>query len=305
MVSIVIAAAPQVENLLVNGDRLRRGLWDELVANAISLQDHVAAVSAAVLGVSTMPFDLTDQVILVTGAGRGLGRAAAELLAQYGAIVGIADIDAATPHQVAAGIAERGGLAYPLVGDVGERAVFLKLAADLARRHGRIDGVVNAAMWIRYEPIAQVRDEAFDRMLDVGLKAAVWSSQALLAHRDPHRGAAIVNFSSPAADQGYPDTAIYASVKGAIIALTRTLSVELGRQGVRVNAITPGAVPTPGARAVVDEAGYELRRRKTPLGRLGREEDIANMVAFLFSSEAEFVNGAILHVDGGVSVTAG
>ena len=252
-----------------------------------------------------MPFDLTDQVILVTGAGRGLGRAAAELLAQYGAIVGIADIDAATPHQVAAGIAERGGLAYPLVGDVGERAVFLKLAADLARRHGRIDGVVNAAMWIRYEPIAQVRDEAFDRMLDVGLKAAVWSSQALLAHRDPHRGAAIVNFSSPAADQGYPDTAIYASVKGAIIALTRTLSVELGRQGVRVNAITPGAVPTPGARAVVDEAGYELRRRKTPLGRLGREEDIANMVAFLFSSEAEFVNGAILHVDGGVSVTAG
>ena len=160
-------------------------------------------------------------------------------------------------------------------------------------------------MWIRYEPIEAVRDESFDRMLGAGLKAPVWAAQALLAHRDPKRPAGIVNFSSPAADQGYPNTAIYSAVKGAIVTLTRSLAVELGPVGIRVNAVTPGAVPTPGARAVVDEAGYELRRRKTPLGRLGREEDVANLIAFLFSSEADFINGAILHVDGGVSVTAG
>jgi NAD(P)-dependent dehydrogenase (short-subunit alcohol dehydrogenase family) len=160
-------------------------------------------------------------------------------------------------------------------------------------------------MWIRYEPIQDVRQDALEGMLAVGLKAPVWAAQALLAHRRSSSTAGIVNFSSPAADQGYPNTAIYAAVKGAIVALTRTLAVELGPQGIRVNAVTPGAVPTPGARAVVDEAGYELRRRKTPLGRLGREGDIAGTVAFLFSSEADFYNGANLHVDGGVSVSAG
>jgi meso-butanediol dehydrogenase / (S,S)-butanediol dehydrogenase / diacetyl reductase len=256
-------------------------------------------------GETTMPFDLKDRIILVTGGGRGLGRAAAELLARSSAAVGVADIDPDTCREAAEAIRAGGGESYALQADLSDRAQFLRVAGDLARKYGRIDGVVNAAMWIRYDPVEDVRDEVFDRMLGVGLKAPVWAAQALLAHRDPARSAGIVNFSSPAADQGYPNTALYAAVKGAIITLTRTLAVELGRQGVRVNAVTPGAVPTPGARAIVDEAGYELRRRKTPLGRLGREEDIAHAIAFLCSPEADFINGAILHVDGGVSITAG
>jgi NAD(P)-dependent dehydrogenase (short-subunit alcohol dehydrogenase family) len=251
-----------------------------------------------------VPFDLRDKVILVTGAGRGLGRAAAELLAASGATVGVADIDASTAQHAVQEIQSQGRSAHALVGDVGDRDTFLQLADTFAGRCGRIDGIVNAAMWIRYEPVQDVRCDTFDHMLGVGLKAAVWSAQALLAHRDASRPAGIVNFSSPAADQGYPDTSIYAAVKGAIRTLTRSLAVELGPAGIRVNAVTPGAVPTPGARAVVTEAGYEMRRRKTPLGRLGREQDIANLIAFLFSSEADFINGAILHVDGGVSLTA-
>jgi NAD(P)-dependent dehydrogenase (short-subunit alcohol dehydrogenase family) len=252
-----------------------------------------------------MPFDLCERAILVTGAGRGLGRSAAELLAASGAIVGVADIDADTARQAAQAIQSGGRSAHALVGDVGDRATFLKLADSFAAHCGRIDGIVNAAMWIQYDPVQDVRNDAFEHMLGVGLKAAVWSAQALLAHRDAARPAGIVNFSSPAADQGYPNTSIYAAVKGAIITLTRALAVELGPQGIRVNAVTPGAVPTPGARAVVDAAGYELRRRKTPLGRLGREQDVANLIAYLFSSDADFINGAILHVDGGVSVSAG
>ena len=252
-----------------------------------------------------MPFDLREKSILVTGAGRGRGRSAAELLASSGATVGIADIDGSTASEVVDGIRARGQSAHPLVGDVSDRSTYLKLADTFAAHCGHIDGIVNAAMWIRYDPVQDVRGETFDHMLGVGLKAAVWSAQALMAHRDAARPAGIVNFSSPAADQGYPNTSIYAAVKGAIKTLTRSLAVELGPQGIRVNAVTPGAVPSPGARAVVDEAGYELRRRKTPLGRLGREQDVANLIAFLFSSEADFINGAILHVDGGVSVTAG
>jgi NAD(P)-dependent dehydrogenase (short-subunit alcohol dehydrogenase family) len=274
-----------------------------LVAKAINSSDHQ---NLGLLWAKTiMPFDLREKVILVTGAGRGLGRSAAELLAASGATVGVADIDGSTAQQAVQGIQSRGQSAHALVGDVSDRATFLKLADSFAAHCGRIDGIVNAAMWIRYDPVQDVRSDEFDHMLAVGLKAAVWSAQALLAHRDAARPAGIVNFSSPAADQGYANTSIYAAVKGAINTLTRTLAVELGPQGIRVNAVTPGAVPTPGARAVVDEAGYELRRRKTPLGRLGREQDVANLIAFLFSSEADFINGAILHVDGGVSVTAG
>jgi len=253
----------------------------------------------------TMSFDLSGKVFLLTGGARGIGRATAQLLCDSGATVGIADIDAAAVHGAAEAIRARGGSVHALTADVGTRDAFLLAAADLAGRYGRIDGIVNAAMWIRYEPVAEVREDTFERMLDVGLKAPLWAAQALLAHRDASRPASLVNFTSPAAELGYAKTAVYAAVKGGVHSLTRTLAVELGPSGIRVNAITPGAVPTPGARAVVDEAGYELRRRRTPLGRLGREEDIAAAVAFLLSTEADFINGATLHVDGGISVSAG
>jgi NAD(P)-dependent dehydrogenase (short-subunit alcohol dehydrogenase family) len=251
-----------------------------------------------------MAFDLAGQAILVTGAGRGIGRGTAELLAASGAAVGVVDVDPQTCDETAQAIRAAGGLAHAYCADVSDRDAFLGVASDFAGAVGGLDGVVNAAMWIRYEPIGQVDEETFERMLAVGLKAPVWGTQALLRHRREGRPAQVINFSSPAADQGYPNTAIYAAVKGAVATITRSLAVELGPQGVRVNAITPGPVPTPGARAVVDDAGYELRRRKTPLGRLGREEDIANAIAFLFSPQADFITGAVLHVDGGCSLTA-
>ena len=251
-----------------------------------------------------MPFDLTDEAILVTGGGRGIGRGAAELLARSGAVVGVADIDPETCGETADAIRRAGGRAHALPGDLSRREAFLEIAAAFAVQAGRIDGVVNAAMWIRYQPVEEVDEEVFDRMLAIGLKAPVWGAQAVLRHMDPDRGGGVINFSSPAADQGYANTAVYAAVKGAIVNLTRTLAVELGPRRVRINAITPGPVPTPGARAIVDEAGYELRRRKTPLGRLGREEDIANAIAFLMSAEAGYITGAVLHVDGGCSLTA-
>ncbi len=252
-----------------------------------------------------MSFDLAGQAILVTGAGRGIGRGAAERLAACGAVIGVADIDPQTCAETAAAIATAGGQAHALPADLSTRAAFMRTADAFAEIAGRIDGVVNSAMWIRYEPIAEVTEETFDRMLAIGLKAPVWGTQAVLRHMDPERGASVVNFASPAADQGYPNTSIYAAIKGAIAVVTRSLAVELGPKGVRVNAVTPGPVPTPGARAVVDEAGYELRRRKTPLGRLGREADIAAAIAFLMSGEASYVTGVILHVDGGCSITAG
>ena len=245
---------------------------------------------------------LSGRTILVTGAGRGIGRAAAELMASRGAAVGVVDINAESCSEVCAAIAAAGGKAVPLEADVSDRSAVLSAAEALASAFGPLDAVVNDAIWIRYEPIAEVRDEVLDRMLAVGIKGTFWGVQALLDNIDPERGGSVVNLASPAADLGMANAASYTAVKGAIVSLTRQLAVELGSRRVRVNAVAPGAVPTPGARAVVSDEGYELRKRQTPLGRLGAAEDVAAGIAFLVGPDADFITGEVLHVDGGISV---
>jgi meso-butanediol dehydrogenase/(S,S)-butanediol dehydrogenase/diacetyl reductase len=246
-------------------------------------------------------YNLKDHAILVTGAGRGLGRSVVETLAGCGAFVGVIDIDSATCNAVAEGIRKSGGKAFAYAVDVSDRTAFTAAAATFAGERGRIDAVVNNAMLLRYEPIEKVTNEGLDRMLAIGIKGSVWGAQILLAHMDAERGGAIVNMASPVAERGYPNTAVYSLVKGAIVTLTKTLAAELGPRRVRVNAVAPGSVPTPGAMGLNDKAEYERRATTIPMRRLGREEDNAQAVAFLLSPEASFINGEILHVDGGIA----
>jgi NAD(P)-dependent dehydrogenase (short-subunit alcohol dehydrogenase family) len=248
-----------------------------------------------------MADDLTGQVILVTGAGRGIGAATARLLAQRGAAVGVLDIDPALAAATAAAITAAGGKASVLVADVADRAAVIAAAEALKAAHGPLTGVVSDAIWIRYGPIERVTEEVIDRMFAVGIKGPIWCIQALLATR-AEGPVAVVNLTSPLSEVGSANTSAYTAIKGAIAALTRQQAVELGPRGIRVNAVTPGAVPTPGARSIVDEEGYARRKAQTPLGRLGTEEDIAAAIAFLLSTDAAFITGTILRADGGITI---
>ncbi|MGH8149248.1 MAG: SDR family NAD(P)-dependent oxidoreductase [Steroidobacteraceae bacterium] len=248
---------------------------------------------------------LAGQAVLVTGAGRGLGRSVAQTLAGLGATVGVIDLEAASAEDTAEAIRRGGGTAHAYAVDVSDRRAFAAAAREFAAVHGRIDAVVNNAMLLKYEPIDAVTEAVLDRMLAIGIKGSVWGAQLLLEHLDRGRGGALVNMASPVAERGYPGTAVYSLVKGALVTLTRTLAAELGPRGVRVNAVAPGSVPTPGALGLNDPAEYERRARTIPLRRLGREEDNAAAVAFLLSPAASFINGEILHVDGGIAAAAG
>ena len=246
--------------------------------------------------------DLSNQIILITGAGRGLGRHAAQHLAKCGAIMGVVDIDPKTCRETAVSITREGGKAYDYSGDMSDRDTYLEIAARFADRSGRIDCVINNAMLLKYEPVAEVRAEVLDRMLAIGIKAVFWGAQALLQYYDPERGGSIINMASPVVYRGYPNTAAYSAVKGAVVGLTKVMATELGPHRIRVNAVSPASVPTPGAIGMVSQEEYAKRAATIPLRRIGREEDNSNAIAFLLSKEASFINGEVLNVDGGVAV---
>ena len=245
--------------------------------------------------------DLSGRNVFITGAARGLGRSMAETLAACGATVAIADLHLAESEAVAEGIRSTGGKAHAFAVDVAVRRLFMAAAATFAAKNGRIDAVINNAMLLRYEPVEQISEETLTRMTAIGINGSLWGAQALLAHYDAARGGVLINMASPVAEKGFPNTAAYSLVKGAIVTLTKVLAAELGPRNVRVNALSPGSVPTPGALGLNDKAEYERRTRTIPLRRLGSEEDNAEACAFLLSDAASFINGEILHVDGGIA----
>jgi NAD(P)-dependent dehydrogenase (short-subunit alcohol dehydrogenase family) len=241
---------------------------------------------------------LETRVAVVTGGGRGIGEGIARRLAEEDWYVVIVDRDPQTAGALAAELGAERAEAQSV--DVTDREAVIALFSDLDARLGRVDAVVNNAMWVRYAPIAEITEDTLDGMWAIAVKAAFWTTQAATPIMAREGGGAIVNMSSPAATRGVDGSSAYSAVKGAVSSFTWQAARELGPQGIRVNGIIPGAVPTPGAKLVVDDAGYEVRKKMNALGRLATPDDIAGGVAFLVSPAASYVNGHLLAVDGGL-----
>jgi NAD(P)-dependent dehydrogenase (short-subunit alcohol dehydrogenase family) len=243
--------------------------------------------------------DLAGKPVLISGAGRGLGEAIAHELAARGAVVAVCDINEASAVAVTDAIRAAGGAAHAYGGDLGKRQTFLDVAEAFTKQAGPLYALINNASVLVYEPIEKVTEETLETMLSAGLKAVFWGTQAFLQFGQGE-GGRILNYSSPVAYRGRPNTAAYAAIKGAIATFTKVMAGELGPRGIRVNAIAPGSVPTPATAGFVSAEQYEQRAKNIPLRRNGRPDDVAKAVAFLLGPDADFINGAMLAIDGGI-----
>ncbi|SOC82141.1 hypothetical protein SAMN05421890_0530 [Ensifer adhaerens] len=244
---------------------------------------------------------LAGRVALVTGGGRGLGRAISEAFAREGAAVGILDLKPEVAEPAAEAIRAAGGKALAITGNVAKRQDLFDAVAKLKAEFGPVDILVNNAMWNRYGPLEEQTEEMIGRMIDVGFKGVVWGYQAVLEDMTAAGGGAIINIGSPSSVLAMKHGIMYSAIKAAVSGLTRSGAAEFGPRNIRVNAIAPGSTPTEGANLVVSEEAWERRRQRVPLGRLGAPEDIANAAVFLASDESSFITGDILFVDGGIT----
>jgi 3-oxoacyl-[acyl-carrier protein] reductase len=244
-------------------------------------------------------------VTLVTGASGGIGSALALSLAAAGHRLVLCGLDPAGLDAVAAEVAAAGGEAATLAGDVRERD-FAQAAVDLATsRFGRLDHLVTGAGASRPVPLVEMEDDEWDKLVDINLSAVFRISKAAARQMiDQGEGGAIVHISSIAHANGGANLA-YGSAKGGVATLTYGMAQQLGRHGIRVNAVAPGIIDTPMVRngfAQQFNALVEGAASRTPLGRLGRPEDVANVIAFLLSPGAAFVTGALIPITGGIEI---
>ncbi len=247
---------------------------------------------------------LNDKAVVVTGAAGGIGRAIAEEAKRAGARLALVDVDVEQLRKTVASLKDGGTEVLPYGLDLKDSALWQNTIDEIASHFGGIDVLVNNAISVKYEPMSDVNLQSYRHQMTIGLDAVFWGIQAATPYLAKSGHGSIINMTSPASIHGIPNGSVYAAIKGAISALTRQCAVELGEKGIRVNAVAPGPIPTPGTRRIVDEAGWQKRLVRSPLGRLSTPEGVARTVVFLASDAADCINGDVVFVDGGRSISA-
>jgi len=249
---------------------------------------------------------LKDKVAIVTGAGEGIGKGIATVFFREGAKVVVTDLDEEAGKKTAEEIRRFGGDAFFVKCDVSNEEQVKAMIRATIDRYGRINVLVNNAGIGVYKTVVDTTSEEWDRCLAVNLKGVFLCSKYTIPHIRAAGGGAIVNIASVHAYQNVGGTAPYAASKGGVVALTRVMAIDHGRDKIRVNAICPGWIDTPLTERIfagaVDpvKAKQEVERRQI-LGRLGTPEDIGQAAAFLASDEASYITGASLMVDSGMT----
>jgi NAD(P)-dependent dehydrogenase (short-subunit alcohol dehydrogenase family) len=249
-------------------------------------------------------------VAFITGAGNGQGRAAAKLFAAHGAHVAVAEIDEAAGRRTVEEICGQGGQAVLVQGDVGVEADVRRIVEEAVSRFGALHVLYNNAgvLWKdRDRSVVDTEERWWDRVMAINLKGVFFTCKYGIPHLIAAGGGSIIVVGSVSALRGFtlPQDA-YTASKGALISLTKSLAVQYARQGIRANIIHPGIVETPMQEPyLADPAKRRAFESSTPLGRLARPEEIANVALFLASDEASYVTGAEIAVDGGYTATGG
>ena len=250
---------------------------------------------------------LRGKTALVTGGGRGIGRAIALGLAQEGAQVAVLDILADSAAAVAREIEATGVKALALPADLTKRAQVDRAVADTLAQFGQIDILVNNAGWDRMEMFLDSEEETWDKIIAINFKGMLYVCKAALPSMVARGQGKVISIASDAGRAGSTGEAVYAGTKGAIIAFSKTLAREMARHKITVNVVCPGLTETPLLQGIREQSPktekvIEAVTRAIPLGRVGQPEDIAGAVVYLASPAADFVTGQTLSVSGGLTM---